>query len=280
MPEVLTARDLAERHNLPRVGRDWRGSCPACGYPNALTLSERAGRPLWNCKACNDQPAVTAAMLGDARPTAASADVPLREESATLTLEPMLTRARPPVGGPVEHYLRTRCVSLPPQDVIRLLPDAKHPSGVRCPAMLALIANDRGKCVALHRTFLLPDGSGKAPVDPPRMTLGPVAGGAVQLYPAADRVILAEGIETALSAALLLQGPAWAAVSAGNLANTLILPRHVRKVVIAADNDAPGRRAAKRAWSRFRAEGRAVEICVPDREDFDFNDVLKARVHA
>ena len=68
--------------------------------------------------------------------------------------------------------------------------------------------------------------------------------------------------------------PAWAAVSAGNMARTLALPKSVRSVVIAADADPPGRRAADDAAARWRAEGRLVKIALPDRSGFDFNDIL------
>jgi DNA primase len=48
-------------------------------------------------------------------------------------------------------------------------------------------------------------------------------------------------------------------------------------VVIAVDNDAPGKAAAARAAARFRAEGRRVQFAMPDRPGDDFNDVLRTR---
>jgi phage/plasmid primase-like uncharacterized protein len=143
--------------------------------------------------------------------------------------------------------------------------------------MLALLVDKDGKPAAVHRTFLAPGGAGKAPVEPQRMTLVPVRGAAVRLYPAAPRLVIAEGIETSLAAAVILKAPAWAAVSAGNLAETLALPEMVREVVIAVDNDGPGRRAARQAAARWRAEGRAVRIAMPDRPGTDFNVLLRER---
>jgi putative DNA primase/helicase len=276
---MLTARDLAARHNLKRIGREWRGRCPACGYPNGLTLSEKAGRPLWWCASCRDQAAVSAALLGDAvaprgddtrRPADASED----RKAAALRL---WQAAGPAAGSPVAIYLQSRGLTLPPEPVLRLLAGAKHPTGARLPAMVALLADLDGKPAAVHRTFLAPGGTGKATVEPQRMTLGPVRGAAVRLWPAAPRLVIGEGIETSLAAAVLLKAPAWAAVSAGNLADTLALPALVREVVIAADNDAPGRRAARQAAARWRAEGRAVKIAMPDRPGTDFNDLLRER---
>ena len=89
---------------------------------------------------------------------------------------------------------------------------------------------------------------------------------------------MAEGLETAASAGLLLGLPAWAAIACGNLGASLVLPRIVRAVVIAADNDGPGQRAAALAARRWMAEGRAVRIATPDGPGQDFNDVLLARL--
>ena len=88
---------------------------------------------------------------------------------------------------------------------------------------------------------------------------------------------MAEGIESALAAAKVLEKPAWAAVSAGNLADNLVLPSAIREVTIAADNDKPGLRSANRAAARWKAEGRTVRLAVPDRAGADFNDVLRDR---
>ena len=89
-------------------------------------------------------------------------------------------------------------------------------------------------------------------------------------------MVIGEGIETAASAALLTGFPAWAAISAGNLAKGLALPPEARRVVIAADADAPGQDAARHAWLRWRAEGRDVQIATPNFVG-DFNDLLRAR---
>jgi putative DNA primase/helicase len=132
--------------------------------------------------------------------------------------------------------------------------------------------------VAVHRTYLRHDGSGKADVKPSRAALGPIWRGAIRLH---DRIpgtqlVIAEGLETAASAGLVLGLPAWAAISAGNLAKGLALPPEASRIVIAADPDPPGSRAARDAWIRWHAEGREVRIAIPDGPG-DFNDLLLAR---
>ncbi len=69
--------------------------------------------------------------------------------------------------------------------------------------------------------------------------------------------------------------PAWAAVSAGNLAKGLLLPLAVKQIIIAADPDEPGEQAARLAALRWSREGRAVRIARPNG-DVDFNDLLRA----
>jgi hypothetical protein len=64
----------------------------------------------------------------------------------------------------------------------------------------------------------------------------------------------------------------------------LALPAEVRRVLIAADRDPPdergrhpGQDAARAASARFRAEGRAVRVALPDQDRGDFNDILVAQ---
>lgn len=276
MSARLSAAEIAARHGLKRVGREWRGRCPACGYANGLSVSERNGTPMWWCASCQNQEALTAALLGEAVPARAAPAAADDGDRRAVALR-MWDAARPAEGSPVVRYLAGRGLTLPERAPLRFLGDAKHPSGKRFGCMLALLVDAKGEPAALHRTFLAAGGEGKARVAPQRMTLGPVRGGAVRLFPVAERLAVAEGIESALAARELLGVPCWAATSAGNLGETMILPPEVREVVIAADRDEPGREAAAAAARRWKAEGRAVKVALPQREGADFNDVLLER---
>ncbi len=273
----MTAAEIAARHGLkPSRRGEWRGNCPACGYKNGLTLSEKGGRLLWVCSSCADQEAVGKALLGGAAPPRPEADAaPVLREDRRGAVRAMLERARPsPI---IPAYLGNRGLRLPPSAPLLYLANAKHPSGRALPCMLALLHDLAGEVVAVHRTFLAPGGTGKATVEPVRMTLGDVRGAAVRLHAVAPHLVIGEGIETTLAASELLGFPAWAATSAGNLGDALALPAEVREVTIAADNDPPGRRAAKAAAARWRAEGRAVRVAMPDKPGADFNDLLLER---
>lgn len=126
--------------------------------------------------------------------------------------------------------------------------------------MVAQVVDVTGTHIALHRTYLAPDGRGKAAVPPPRATLGLVAGGTIRLAELSPdrRLVIGEGVGTSASAGLLLGAPAWAAIFAGNLERGLALPHEVVNVDIAVDPDAPGRKAARAAGQRWRREGRLV----------------------
>jgi putative DNA primase/helicase len=143
--------------------------------------------------------------------------------------------------------------------------------------LVALVTDVAGVPISIHRTFLARDGT-KARIEPAKASLGPLWGGAIRLKPfAADMpLVIGEGIETAASAGRLTGFPAWAAVSAGNMAKGLVLPPEAGRVVIAVDPDIAGRVAARDAWLRWRAEGREVQLATPNGMG-DFNDLLRAR---
>ena len=143
--------------------------------------------------------------------------------------------------------------------------------------MLALVEHTHHGAVAVHRTFLRDDGSGKANIEPVKASLGPVGGGAVRFGTprVGEWLAIAEGIETALAVAFSCRMPVWAALSEGGVRN-LILPPEATDVVICCDHDANGvgQRAADNAAKRFLSEGRRVRIAFPPAVDSDFADML------
>jgi putative DNA primase/helicase len=180
--------------------------------------------------------------------------------------------AGPAPGTPADTYLTGRGLpGLAGSDALRFRRDTPHPEQRgRLPAMLALVVDVSGAPIAVHRTYLRSDGAGKAEVTPAKASIGPVSRGAIRLDPVAAELVIGEGIESSASAGRRLGLPAWAAISAGNLARALVLPPEVRRVVIAADHDLPnangqrpGQDAAWRATRRWRAEGRLVHVATP-----------------
>lgn len=155
------------------------------------------------------------------------------------------------------------------------------------PTMLAKIESADGTLAGLHYTYLEQDGSSKAKAPTARglptkkvrsVEPGATNGAAIRLYPAAQQLVLAEGIETALAVrqALGVEWPVWATVSAGGL-ERVVLPNEVKQVLIAADNDnsGTGQRAAIVAARRFIEQGREVHVKLPAAAGTDWLDALQ-----
>ena len=177
---------------------------------------------------------------------------------------------------PVETYLVSRGLRFPPPATLRFRRGLKHPSGGIWPAMVALVTRGIDDIpIAIHRVFLARDGTGKAPLMPQKMMLGPCRGGAVRLGPAAEVLMVGEGIETCLAAMQASGKPAWAALSTSGM-RALKLPDSVREVIILADGDEAGEAAARAAALRWGREGRRVHIARPP-QGLDFNDWLLDR---
>lgn len=142
------------------------------------------------------------------------------------------------------------------------------------PAMIAAVTDLAGRITGAHRTWLAPDGSGKAPVDTPRRAMGGLLGHAVR-FGAVDEVLAAgEGIETMLSLRCVLPAmPMAAALSANHLA-ALLLPPTLRRLYIARDADVAGD-AAVAALTQC-AEAAGIEALVLSPRTGDFNEDLHA----
>lgn len=142
------------------------------------------------------------------------------------------------------------------------------------PAMVALITDIiTAEPCGVHRTALLPDGSGKAP--PGKRMLGRAAGAVVRL--SADDcgttgLALAEGIETALAAPFR---PVWAALSAGTMSAFQVLSG-IEALTIFADHDPAGLSAANDCGARWHAAGREVTIVAPASVGADMADLAEA----
>jgi hypothetical protein len=181
-----------------------------------------------------------------------------------------------PIEGTVaEAYLRGRGIALSIPPTLRHHSALKHgPTGLDFPALVAAVQAPTGKVAAVHRTYLLPDGRGKAPVNSPKMALGPIGAGAVRLGPAKAAMALAEGIETGLSAMQLFDIPVWAAL--GSRLDRVELPGWVIEVQIFGDNGEPGHKAAQGAAEALTAQGRRVAIRYPPEQFGDWNAAVQA----
>jgi putative DNA primase/helicase len=106
---------------------------------------------------------------------------------------------------------------------------------------------------------------------------GSMVGSAIRLAPLgdSDTLLVGEGVETVLSAMKIYGLPGWAAMDAGKLEKVEI-PKHIKRVVIVADNDHSftGQASAYSLAKRLKLSGLEVDVKFPDEIGKDFNDVL------
>jgi hypothetical protein len=94
----------------------------------------------------------------------------------------------------------------------------------------------------------------------------------VRLAPAADKIALSEGIETALSVQQASGIPCWAHLGTGNRP---ALPDLCTEVILCADADRAGAECARWFAQAYESEGKFVRIARPSRYRADFNDELR-----
>ncbi|HEV2160899.1 MAG TPA: toprim domain-containing protein [Stellaceae bacterium] len=252
----------------------------------SLTLRDGEHRVLFHCFAgCAPVDIVAEArrrrLLTDQRQRSHLAPMPATHPPYTRAAALRTWFAANSVRGTlVENYLLHRGITVPPPSTLRFATLKHTPTGQRLPAMVAAVQGHDARIIAVHRTFLAVDGQAKAKIDPPRMALGALEDGAVRLAPACGHFVgICEGIETGLSATQLFHNfPVWCSLGAERMSR-LWLPPEIQLIVIFADRDEAGARAAEKAKRAYEAAGRLVEIVWP-KIGTDFNDDLRARATA
>jgi hypothetical protein len=180
------------------------------------------------------------------------------------------SQRRPIKGTPAERYLRrARGYSGTIPETLGFVPPSKrehHPALISAyavpnesePGVLRLPRD----VSSVHLTLLRPDGSGKADVEHPKLTIASPRGQPIALAPPNDLLGLAitEGIEDALTAHAATGLGAWAAGSAP-LMPTLapVVPGYIETVTIYGHNDG-GRQSALQLADRLRESGFEVFI--------------------
>jgi putative DNA primase/helicase len=187
-----------------------------------------------------------------------------------------------PVSWPscLSRYFESRGLQrFEPCGRMRFHPRMPHGNGRYFPAMLVLATDVADVPRAIQATYLQADGSGKVNASPCRKTFGSAAGCAVRLLEGDDVLIVAEGVETALSAAQATGEGAYALLGTGGL-KSVELPEvyRGRRIAIAADNDASGTGwiAAQEAAQRLLERGFVdVRLALPPDPGSDYNDLLR-----
>lgn len=203
----------------------------------------------------------------------------------------ILARSVPLAGTLAETYLKSRGLLDPLSEDLRFCANVTDwKAGMGRPAMIAIPRlGDGTPTGGIHRTFLAYDGSAKADMERPKKMLGAMEGGAVRLMPMDESGLLgiAEGIETAIAAAMLYRFPVWAATSAMFLGGTdragtwigFSPPAGLKGLYIFCDAGEAGFKAASDLLIRMQAIGIPAIIIEPTSGD-DFNADLQAEPDA
>lgn len=182
---------------------------------------------------------------------------------------------------PAIRYLQSRMLwPLPEGHTLRAHPSVEYWEDRqrigRYPALVAEIRDLCSELVTAHVTYLTPDGQKLGGYEP-RKILSVMTGreGCVAqiMLRDGDTLGIAEGIETALSAAKLTGIPCWSAINR-SLLQKFEPPHDLSKLVIFADRDVPGLEAAAKLMERLQEKLR-LEIRTPQFKDF--NDVLRGK---
>jgi putative DNA primase/helicase len=303
--QEIPAKEVARgrwQELLPALGVDSRylerkhGPCPMCGGKDRYRWDNKDGTGSFFCSGCGPGDGFVLAqkvtgksfadLAAQVRSLAGSIQ-PTREKKVdTRQIEKARNRlwesARKPFKcGPVAHYLTSRHGRPWASNSIREAVCVWHPEAkTEMPAMLGSIQDQHGSQVNIHITYLTPDGQ-KANVETAkRVMAGPLPEGcAVRLWPAAPVMGIAEGIETAISAAVMFKMPVWAAIN-GTLLSKWIPPEGAEEIHIFGDNDVnfAGQAKAYALAHRLAVQfERRVVIRIPDQPGTDWNDVHKEK---
>jgi hypothetical protein len=278
-----------------RSGNSWLCCCPAHNDVRAsLSIKNVADdRLLVHCFAGCSQVSVIEALhrLGAWHSHTQQAPVPSkadrhqerarkREETRRKVFETRIWKrawagALPPQDSPIARWLEVRGIDASALNLQRLplrwAPNC--PLGkVTAPAMVALMSHpSTAEPIGILRTFLLSDGSGKAPIEHARMMLGKA--GIIRLYPDEDVTLglgICEGIETGLSIAAAGWRPIWAAGSLSMLARFPVLSG-IECLTIFSDAKAHEVDGARACADRWAAAGREAVVWIPSAEgDWNF----------
>jgi putative DNA primase/helicase len=182
---------------------------------------------------------------------------------------------RPSEVGPVSAYLQRRlgCVwpSLSLREHVKVWSE-----GAFHFAMVAKVISHDDKAVNIHQTFLTQDGHKAEVATGKKVMAGKLPDGcAIRLAKAAPVMGVAEGIESAISAAILYDIPVWACIN-GGLLSKWIPPEVAEEIHIFGDNDAnyTGQAKAYHLANRLEVQHkRKVTLVFPPIVGHDMNDV-------
>jgi putative DNA primase/helicase len=270
-----------------QLGGKWHGDYALCRCPahhdSTASLTIRVGDKavLFRCHAgCSNMDIMSALRTGRFVVPVDHDPGRRREGGADLNkIALSVWRFAVPIAGTLaERYLRSRAIT-PEGVTARFDPKCQFGAGEAkafAPALIVPIEEDTG-VVAIHRTFLRPDGLGKADIDEPKRMLGHPGSGAVRWggTPIDRTLRLAEGVEDAASVMNMLEPGTfvWPVLGIERY-QTITIPESIERVVIYSQHGAEASRAIERATPRLTGNGRQLLVKQPPHAG-DWNDLLQ-----
>lgn len=300
--EVLVSGVVGKATKLRRSGREYIGICPfhqektpsffvndakefahcfGCGWHGDVIRfvmdRENCGfREAYHRLANDDLPTWT-----PAERTKAQAEANLEDLAKEQDARRFFTGSAPLTGTPGEVYMRARGITIAAPEFVRfgMIPSWRDKEtgewGRNRPAIVCGAQDGTGAVVGIQRIFFENDDPrlGKAAC---KLSLGTIRGSALRLAPPGPAIIMAEGPEDGLS--LMQEGPGlpvWVPFGT-SMMPAVTLPEIVRKVIIAGQNNTPGRVAVSKAAIALAERQLEVEYIWPAAAHDDWNDWLRA----
>lgn len=275
--------------------RKKHGPCPVCGGKDRFIFDDKEGRGTFYCNSCGagtgaqllslfkgwsmsetiKEVGKVVGVVQKVEPKPEMTDAQKRKAMNDLWNSSVMPVATDPVG----KYLMQRCGTDIVPFAIRYHPQVYHSETKQnLPAMVAKVTGYDNKPVAIHRTFLTPEGT-KSPVNPNKKLMASMPdGSAIRLNPYTTTLGIAEGIETALTCTVCFGVPTWAAVNAAMMVKWLP-PDPIETVWIFGDNDHSftGQLSAfKLAYrlSRDFPNRYKIKVAIPPASGADWNDMF------
>lgn len=275
------------------------GPCPMCGGTDRFRWDNKEARGTFYCGQCGAGDGMELAIKytgEDFKTVAARIDgllgnvkfeaikPQMTDDNRVAMLRDTWAATHPIEAGDLAHqYLASRNLDeLVYPTALRFAPSLRDGDGGIRPCMVAMVGvHGEEKFASMHRTFLKPDGSGKAEMPSPRkMMAGSIPDGAcVMLSEYTGGVLgIAEGIETAMSASALYSMPVWSAINSCMLAKWQP-PAECKEVVIFGDHDAKfgGQKAAYTLAHRLSVTGISVSVEIPQTVGYDWADIYMSK---
>lgn len=286
------ASKIAHALNGRRSGHGWIACCPAHKEANpSFSISEgHDGRTLVHCFAGCSQDSVIDALKrrglwngcgADGNTTPGQYNVAQEQHARDAERIAQAVRvwdeAQYPRNTVAESYLASRKLSLPFElcdNALRFHPACPWESET-VPCLIAAFRSIKDNSVTgIHRIRL--DQPERWPKAERRM-LGVVAGSAVKLDQASDRLTIGEGIETCMAARQIGFSPVWALGSAGGIENLTPVAGVDELIILGERDNGTSLKAAIECSNTWR---RKAFVAMPPDGFKDFNDLLMERKDA